>query len=194
MLPVTFLASNLYGRTSVRETARRSGDGSKRLLMQRSVCLASFGKCNKAGNSGDRQSGPHDKLEIDENQFSLIQDATRHSGRCSKVLAATVVPPQRHELGGLAPCLLFRAALGLERPRYSCSLPSRARARRAAATTVIDLLDLLAPAVWRCASGRRRHLHFSLAPACADPRGMKRFQRVVGTEVGFSVGAREPVF
>ena len=35
---------------------------------------------------------------------------------------------------------------------------------------------------------------FSLAPACADPRGMKRFQRVVGTEVGFSVGAREPVF
>jgi len=35
---------------------------------------------------------------------------------------------------------------------------------------------------------------FSLAPACADPRGMKRFQRVVGTEVGFLVGAREPVF
>ena len=28
----------------------------------------------------------------------------------------------------------------------------------------------------------------------ADPRGMKRYQRVVGTEVGFSVGTYEPVF
>ena len=41
---------------------------------------------------------------------------------------------------------------------------------------------------------RASFFRFSLTPACADPRRMKRFQRVVGTEVGFSVGAREPVF
>ena len=35
---------------------------------------------------------------------------------------------------------------------------------------------------------------FSLTPACADPRGMKRFQRVVDTEVGITLGACEPVF
>ena len=33
-----------------------------------------------------------------------------------------------------------------------------------------------------------------LTPACADPRGMKRFQRVVDTEVGITLGACEPVF
>jgi hypothetical protein len=37
-------------------------------------------------------------------------------------------------------------------------------------------------------------LRFSLAPACADPRVMKGFQRVVGTEVGITLGACEPVF
>ncbi|MFZ2067123.1 MAG: hypothetical protein WAV27_14165, partial [Xanthobacteraceae bacterium] len=36
---------------------------------------------------------------------------------------------------------------------------SRAR-ESAAAITAIDLLDLLVPAVWRCAGGRRRDLLF----------------------------------